>query len=150
MKTAVLKASEKDKLRFEVHSHSSQSISGILKRYMKAIHPVEAAQRTQAIGRSLEWFGGPNTPITPSRRGMGDGISSSPSSRRATGDGYQSTGTGTDGESWIHLFVYLDVYRWIRCSFDGAFTSRVVCSIIELLLNHVSTLVSRPLNTRIK
>ncbi|KAE9391323.1 P-loop containing nucleoside triphosphate hydrolase protein [Gymnopus androsaceus JB14] len=29
-------------------------------------------------------------------------------------------------------------------------SSRVACSIIELLLNHVSTLVSRPLNTRIK
>lgn len=29
-------------------------------------------------------------------------------------------------------------------------SSRVACSILELLLNHLSTLVSRPLNTRIK
>lgn len=62
---------------------------------MKATHPVEAARWAQAIGRSVEWFGGPYAPITPARRGTSD--STTPPSRKGIKDGYQST--GTDGES---------------------------------------------------
>jgi oxysterol-binding protein 1 len=56
MKTAILKTSPAEKLRFEVHSIPSHGHhSGVQKWYMKANHPVEASRWTQAIKKSIEW-----------------------------------------------------------------------------------------------
>jgi hypothetical protein len=56
MKTAILKISPAEKLRFEVHSIPSHGHhSGVQKWYMKANHPVEASRWTQAIKKSIEW-----------------------------------------------------------------------------------------------
>jgi hypothetical protein len=48
-------ATDKEKLRFEVHSTPSMRGHQPQKWYMKANHPVEAARWIQAIGRSIEW-----------------------------------------------------------------------------------------------
>ncbi|TDL22435.1 hypothetical protein BD410DRAFT_722955 [Rickenella mellea] len=64
MKTAVLKCSSSpaysvDKLRFEIHSSPSRTGSSTgQKWYIKGSHPVEVHRWTQAIARSIEWFGG--------------------------------------------------------------------------------------------
>jgi hypothetical protein len=55
MKTAILKVSPSEKLRFEVHSVPSRGHSGVQKWYMKANHPVEASRWIQAIKKSIEW-----------------------------------------------------------------------------------------------
>ncbi|KAK0195540.1 Oxysterol-binding protein-domain-containing protein [Armillaria mellea] len=56
MKTAILKISAADRLRFEVHSTPSRGHqSGVQKWYMKANHPVEASRWTQSISKSIEW-----------------------------------------------------------------------------------------------
>ncbi|KAK0461135.1 Oxysterol-binding protein-domain-containing protein [Desarmillaria tabescens] len=56
MKTAILKISTTDRLRFEVHSTPSRGHqSGVQKWYMKANHPVEASRWTQSISKSIEW-----------------------------------------------------------------------------------------------
>jgi oxysterol-binding protein 1 len=57
MKTAILKSSTSDRLRFEVHSTPSRGhSSGVQKWYMKANHPVEASRWTQAIRNSIELY----------------------------------------------------------------------------------------------
>ncbi|PPR03697.1 hypothetical protein CVT24_007418 [Panaeolus cyanescens] len=53
MKSAVLRIMEKN--RFEIHSSSHGG--GVQKWYMKANHPVEAHRWTEAISRSIEWWG---------------------------------------------------------------------------------------------
>ncbi|KAF9043191.1 Oxysterol-binding protein-domain-containing protein [Panaeolus papilionaceus] len=53
MKSAILRIMEKN--RFEVHSSSHGG--GAQKWYMKANHPVEAHRWTEAISRSIEWWG---------------------------------------------------------------------------------------------
>ncbi|KAK0212711.1 Oxysterol-binding protein-domain-containing protein [Desarmillaria ectypa] len=56
MKTAILKISTTDRLRFEVQSTPSRGHqSGVQKWYMKANHPVEASRWTQTISKSIEW-----------------------------------------------------------------------------------------------
>ncbi|KAG7449557.1 uncharacterized protein BT62DRAFT_985148 [Guyanagaster necrorhizus] len=56
MKTAILRISTIDRLRFEVHSTPSRGHqSGVQKWYLKANHPVEASRWTQTISKSIEW-----------------------------------------------------------------------------------------------
>ncbi|KAG1737206.1 Oxysterol-binding protein-domain-containing protein [Suillus lakei] len=56
MKTAILKISPGgDKTRFEVHSTPSRGHTTGQKWYMRANHHVEAAEWTQALGRSIQW-----------------------------------------------------------------------------------------------
>lgn len=63
VRTARLKTSTGDKLRFEIHSHApssqgsqSSSIGAGQKWYMKATHPGEVARWTQMIARSIEFY----------------------------------------------------------------------------------------------
>jgi hypothetical protein len=57
MKTAILKTTPGDKLRFEVHSTPSRGHhSGVQKWYMKANHPVEASRWIQTISKGIEWY----------------------------------------------------------------------------------------------
>ncbi|RDB30164.1 Oxysterol-binding C2F12.05c [Hypsizygus marmoreus] len=56
MKTALLKPSATDRLRFEVHSTPSKGHHSVQKWYMRANHHVEASRWTQAIGKSIEWY----------------------------------------------------------------------------------------------
>ncbi|KDQ17455.1 hypothetical protein BOTBODRAFT_128393 [Botryobasidium botryosum FD-172 SS1] len=54
MKTASLRISASDRLRFEVHSMPSRTSSTVQKWYMRASHPAEVARWTQAISRSID------------------------------------------------------------------------------------------------
>lgn len=65
MRTAKLKVSTSDRLRFEVSTTGGRSGSNTQKWYMRAEHPVEVARWTQAITRSIEWCN-KSPSVTPS------------------------------------------------------------------------------------